>query len=175
MSTMMWTAPQVDRTRPPTVGDERALLDGFLDWNRQTLLWKCSGLTADQLKIVAAPSTLTLLGLVRHLTDVEQWWFNVRAAGQPEHPLYGTDENPDGDFDDIAGADAEADIAAYRAQWQASRDAVAPLSLDHTFWHPRYEKQISVRWVYLHMLEEYARHNGHADLIRERIDGATGE
>jgi uncharacterized damage-inducible protein DinB len=157
------------------MGDERALLEAFLDWNRQTLLWKCSGLTADQLKTAAAPSTLTLHGLVRHLTDVEQWWFNVRAAGQPEHALYCTDESPDGDFDDIAGADPEADIAAFRAQWQESRDAVAALSLDHTFWHPRYEKQISVRWVYLHMLEEYARHNGHADLIRERIDGATGQ
>ncbi len=176
MSGMTWTAPDIERIEPPLVGDERASLDGFLDYHRQTLLWKCSGLSAEQLRTAASPpSTVTLLGLLRHLTEVEHGWFSTRVTESPESLIYCTDENPDGDFDDIATADPGADYAAYLAECQRSRDVVANLSLDHTFIHPRRQTEMSLRWVYLHMIEEYARHNGHADLIREAIDGATGE
>jgi hypothetical protein len=173
---MTWTAPAVERVMEPRIGDERTILEGYLDWHRQTLLWKCSGLTAEQLKTASAPpSNLTLLGLVRHMTEVERWWFTVRVHGRSPSPVYCTDESPDGDFDDIAGADPEADIARFLAECQASRESIAGLPLEHSFLHPIRHQEMSLRWVTMHMLEEYARHNGHADLIRERIDGATGQ
>jgi len=172
---MTWVAPAVERVDEPTVGDERTILDGYLDWHRQTLLWKCAGLTADQLKTASAPpSNLTLLGLVRHMTEVERVWFTARVHEQPRIRVYCTDASPDGDFDDVADADPEADFALFLAECQASRESVAGVSLEHTFISPRTQREISLRWVYVHMVEEYARHNGHADLIRERIDGATG-
>jgi hypothetical protein len=176
---MIWTAPLIDpdRDRPfdAYTADERALLDAYLDYHRQTLLWKCSGLTEEQLKTASVePSNLTLLGLVRHLAEVERGWFRKWVAGLPVDPIYCSDANPDGDFDDVAGADAQADLARYVQECQAAREAVADLSLDFTFLSRR-SRQLSLRWVYLHMIEEYARHNGHADLIRERIDGTTGE
>jgi len=172
---MTWTAPQINRTNAPTVGDERTILEGYLDYHRQTLLAKCAGLTEEQLKTAAVPpSNLTLLGLVRHMADVERWWFR-RFPGEDLPSRYSSATNQDGDFDDVAGADPAADFAAFDEECQASRQAAAKLSLDQTF--PRRRPpagEISVRWIYVHMIQEYARHNGHADLIRERIDGATG-
>ena len=170
-----WTAPPANRLDEPTTGPERAMLQGWLDWHRQTLLAKCAGLTAEQLRTASAdPSNLTLLGLVRHLTEVERAWFVVRAAGlEPSDDLYNSEDNVDGDLDDVAGADAEANLAVFRAELATADKAVADLPLEHEFTHRH--RQISLRWVYLHMIEEYARHNGHADLIRERIDGATGD
>jgi hypothetical protein len=173
---MTWTAPEVTRVRPLQTGDERASLESFLDHHRDTLHHKCAGLTAEQLKLASTePSTLTLLGLVRHMSEVEHSWFSVRVAGQPPQPIYCTDEDPDGDFDLVADADPAADFATHHREIELSKAAAAELPLDHTFFHPRYQVDLSLRWVYLHMIEEYARHNGHADLLRERIDGATGE
>ncbi|MEN3304068.1 MAG: hypothetical protein V7603_270 [Micromonosporaceae bacterium] len=173
---MTWTAPEAHRVDTPERVDERASLDSFLDYHRQTLLWKCSGLTADQLKSrTVGSSKLALLGLVRHLTEVERSWFRQRFAGEQVEDLYFTEEHPDADFDDLETADAEADFAAYAAEIEACRKAVAGRGLDETFVHPRRGIEMSLRWIYLHMIEEYARHNGHADLIREAIDGATGE
>jgi uncharacterized damage-inducible protein DinB len=173
---MDWTAPSITRTEPPESSDERSSLDGFLDFHRQTLLWKCSGLTGDQLRLRAVGSSnVSLLGLVRHLTDVERGWFRVRFAGEQLAFLHSTDDNLDGDFDDVDTADAEADYASYLAEIELCHTAVAGRGLDETFVHPRRGVEMSLRWVYLHMIEEYARHNGHADLIREAIDGATGE
>jgi uncharacterized damage-inducible protein DinB len=168
-----WTAPPAHRVPEPQTGPERAMLQGWLDWHRQTLLSKCAGLTAEQLKTASAPpSTLTLLGLVRHLALVEQSWI-ARATGTEERWVYGSDDNPDGDFDDVAGADAEADFGTYAAEVADADRKIADFGLDHEFSTPRGTK--SVRWVYLHLIEEYARHNGHADLLRERIDGTTGD
>ncbi|MFI6780771.1 DinB family protein [Micromonospora sp. NPDC050276] len=176
---MTWTAPKITRTPEPYVGDERTMLEGWLDYHRQTLLLKCAGLTAEQLKTPSVqPSGLTLLGLVRHLTEVERWWFRIRAAGEPLADLYNTDASPDGDLDDIADADAETDLATFTSEVAAVRAVAATLSLDDTFLRRRRDgsaDEMNVRWVYVHMIEEYARHNGHADLIRERIDGVTGE
>ncbi|MFI1989381.1 DinB family protein [Actinoplanes sp. NPDC020271] len=171
-----WTAPEAHRTTEPLTGDERPMLQGWLDWHRQTLLHKCAGLTAEQLRTAAVePSNLSLLGLVRHMAEVERWWFRNRVcqdAGATE--IYCTDDNKDADFDDVAGADAEADFATYREEVRLADAAVAGLPLDHEFPGTKVPS-ISLRWVYLHMIEEYARHNGHADLIRERVDGVTGD
>jgi hypothetical protein len=170
-----WIAPEAHRASEPMTGDERAMLEGWLDWHRQTLLGKAAGLTAEQLKLAAVePSNLTLLGLIRHMTEVERSWFRTRAAGQDVGDVYCTPDNIDGDFDDVADADAEANRAAFLAEIELARQAVAALPLDHEFSTPR-TAAISLRWAYLHMIEEYARHNGHADLLRERIDGATGD
>ena len=107
------------------------------------------------------------------MSEVERAWFRTRAAGLSLDALYCSEQDRDGDFDHVADADAGQDLATYAAECQAADQAVRQRSLDDTFEHR--EKQISLRWVYLHMIEEYARHNGHADLLRERIDGATGD
>ncbi|GAA5062085.1 DinB family protein [Nocardia callitridis] len=168
-----WIAPEVDSIRTPRTGDERTLLRSWLDQHRRTLLRKCAGLDGDALVLrSAAPSTLSLLGLVRHLTEDERGWFRIAAAGQPLDYLYCSEGNVDGDIDDADPAAAEANFATYRSEVELADAAVADLSLEHVFqWH---DTDFSVRWVYQHMIEEYARHNGHADILRERIDGATG-
>jgi uncharacterized damage-inducible protein DinB len=170
-----WTAPEAHRVTEPHTGDERLMLQGWLDWHRQTLLSKCAGLTTEQLRTASAePSNLTLLGLVRHMTEVERSWFRVRAAGLTDlTDVYCTPDNQDGDFDDVATADAEANHAAFAEELRLADEAVAGLPLEHEF--QGRTGRISLRWVYLHMIEEYARHNGHADLLRERIDGTTGD
>jgi len=169
------TTPKDDRTEPPLVGDERALLEAFLDFHRQTLLWKSAELTPDQLRLRPVPTTnLSLLGLVRHLADVERSWFRRGVAGEDAPPIFYTEQELDLDIDPPPDADPDADVAVYRAEVAACRAAVRDRGLDDTFVSRR-GHTISLRWVYLHMIEEYARHNGHADLIREAIDGATGE
>ena len=174
MPRMTWTAPDVDRRHEPYVADERAMLQGWLDYHRDTLLLKCQGLTGDQLVARSVePSTLSLLGLVRHMAAVERSWFH-RAAGVAHDDLYYSDDSPDGDFDDGTPESAEADFATFRAECEKADRVAADLPLDHTFTTTR-GRVISLRWVYTHMIEEYARHNGHADLLRERLDGATGD
>jgi hypothetical protein len=174
---MTWTAPQVERGDPLYLADERTSLQEFLDYHRQTLLWKCSGLTGGQLAARPIPgSALSLLGLVRHLAYVQRVWLRKRAAGQADlDDLYCTPEAPDADFDLATAADAEADFAVFASECAAADVAVAARSLDDTFVHPGLTVAINLRWVYTHLIEEFARHNGHADLIREQIDGATGE
>ena len=163
------------RHDPETTGDERATLTGFLDYHRGTLEWKCAGLTPEQLaRRAIPPSTLSLLGLVRHLADVERSWFRERFAGEDVPDLFGLRDNPGADFLGTADADPAADIALLRGEIEAVKETVRDRGLDETLTSPSGEVY-TLRWVYLHMIEEYARHNGHADLIRERIDGATGE
>jgi hypothetical protein len=173
---MAWTAPDVDRPDPTPVNAERAALEDWLRYHRQTLLFKCAGLSAEQLKTASVePSKLTLLGLVRHMADVERTWFQRRFAGRDIGGLFWSDDDPDGDFDNVADADVGADFATYHAECDAADAAAAGHGLDETFLHTRTGERFDLRWVYLHMIEEYARHNGHADLIRERIDGAVGD
>jgi len=172
---MPWTAPEATRQSAPYIADERQMLEAWLDFHRQTLLGKCAGLTAEQLRLCAAPpSSLSLLGLVRHMTDVERGWFRRRVGGADIPFLYSSEADPDGDFDNVAEADAENDLAAYRREIELAREATAGHGLDETFRHELRDADVSVRWAYVHMVEEYARHNGHADLLRERIDGETG-
>jgi hypothetical protein len=167
------TAPPDTRREPPETGDERAMLDGFLDFHRETLRWKCAELTDEQLRSYSVRSSaLTLLGLVRHITEVERWWFLPFVGAEPE-PIYFTDEKPNDDFDALDTVPPADVFDRWAAEVERIRAAVAPIGLDTEF--VRRGRPFSLRWVYLHMIEEYARHNGHADLIREGIDGVTGE
>jgi len=151
------------------------MLEAWLDFHRQTLLWKCSGLTAEQLRVRAVePSNLSLLGLVRHMADVERIWFRSRFAGQDVGWLFRSDSDPDGAFNDTDAADPEQDFATFVREVDLARAAARGRGLDETFIHPRRKTELNLRWVYVHMIEEYARHNGHADLLRERLDGMTG-
>jgi hypothetical protein len=177
MMNMTWTAPQPDRPGEPFVADERTMLEGWLDWHRGTLLHKCAGLTGQQLAQASTPpSNLSLLGLVRHMADVERTWFRRRVRGEQVAPLYAhPDGRPGAAFGPLDPDRAEEAFATLTAEWHACRAAVAGIPLEQTFTHERTGDTMSLRWVYVHMIEEYARHNGHADLIRERIDGATGE
>ena len=172
----MWTAPPVHRRPEPLLGDERAMLEQWLDYHRDTLLIKCSGLTGAQLAERAAPpSTLSLLGLVRHLADVERSWFRRRFAGADAPPIFYSDADPDGDLQGGTSDEAPAYFVALAAEVAAARAAVVGRSLDEEFTDVRDGSVRNLRWIYVHMIEEYARHNGHADLLRERIDGATGD
>ena len=174
---MTWTAPEVKRNDPDRISDERTALQQWLDYQRTTLLKKCSGLTAEQLKQRAVPpSRLSLLGLVRHMTEVERWWFRMHAAQEDLKFPY----DPDSvglDFEDIDDADAAANLAAFPEECALSDEAARNMGLDDVVPsrgdHP--DRTRDIRWIYVHMIEEYARHNGHADLLREAIDGVTGD
>jgi uncharacterized damage-inducible protein DinB len=179
MTENSWTAPAVDRPQGPDVAEERVAVEGLLDYHRATLLWKCAGLTGDQLKARAVPpSTMSLLGLVRHMADVERSWFRRRVAGEDIAALYWRDDSPDADFDEVADADPAADFAAYHAEVDAARAVMTGRGYDDTFVNRRRdgtEELVDLRALMLHMIEEYARHNGHADLLRECVDGTTGD
>jgi uncharacterized damage-inducible protein DinB len=168
-----WKAPEITRGHAePHVGGERVMLEGWLEWHRATLLSKCAGLNAEQLARQAIPpSNLSLLGLIRHLAQVERGWFRRRIGGEDLPRIY----PPGGaDFDAADPSGAESDYATLLAEMQACRTATASIDLDEEFVMEAWGRTVSARWIYVHMIEEYARHNGHADLLRERIDGARG-
>lgn len=164
-----------DRVDPPRIAEEKASLAAYLDFYRATLAAKCEGLTAEQLnERSVSPSTMSLHGLVRHLAGVERWWFRINFAHEDVPMLFYSDEEPDLDFDGLAD-DPAADLAIWRAECEQSRRVVDAAGLDDTApmimgAHDRF----SLRWLMLRMISEYAQHCGHADLLRERIDGATG-
>jgi hypothetical protein len=161
-----------ERTEPEGLSDERGLLEGWLDYYRATLLAKCEGLSAEQLVTRSCePSPLSLLGLVRHLTEMERV-YGHRLADRNIGLLYCTDENEDGDFEAATAAGAAADIETFREHCARTRQIMASHQLDDTFGK---KNSHSLRWFYQYLIKEYARHLGHADLLRERIDGATGE
>jgi hypothetical protein len=169
-----WTAPEFARQDEPFTGPERPMLEGFLDRYRASLLLRCSGLTAGQLaERSVPPSSLSLLGIVRHLTDVERTYFRRRWGGEQIDDYYSTPERPDGAFDDVDPARARRDLGRLVAEQDAARRAVAGLSLEQVFTSERWG-EMSLRWVLTHLIAEYAAHCGQADLIRERIDGRTG-
>ncbi|MQA12347.1 MAG: DUF664 domain-containing protein [Pseudonocardiaceae bacterium] len=165
-----------DRRGPvPLVGDERAILPAFLDWHRETFALKCAGVGRERLsERSVAPSRLSLHGLIRHLAGVERWWFRVQFAGEAVPLLYYSDDDPDQDFEHLDGDVAEA-VAVWRTECERARKIIANASsLDETGIHRASGAPIVLRRILVHMIAEYARHNGHADLLRERIDGATG-
>ncbi len=167
-----------DRIYPPFVADERTMLDAWLDFQRATLLAKCEGLDGAQLRTRSVPpASLSLLGLVRHMSEVERSWFRRTLAGENAPPMYYSPDNEDGDFDDVDQADVAADFVAFRAEVDACRAVAATYADLDTIAavKRRGVHAVSLRWIYVHMIEEYARHNGHADLLRERIDGRTGD
>ncbi|MCH5671990.1 DinB family protein [Streptomyces gilvus] len=163
-----------DRFGGPATGDERAMIVTMLDAQRATLRLKCSGLGPELAQRSVSPSSLSLLGLVRHLADVERRWFRAVLAGHDVELRFSSAVVPEGDFDG-------ADPASVAESWAAWHDEVAFAEAFVTAaphldveGHDAWRGTVSLRWVLLHMIEEYARHNGHADLIRERIDGAVG-
>jgi uncharacterized damage-inducible protein DinB len=162
------------RPVPLFAGDERAMLESWLDHHRATLALKCAGLDDAQVRIAAAePSRLTLLGLVQHAAEVERNWFRRIAGGQDLPPVY---EDGTGFTLDPERGLGEAH-AVWRREIARGRDLCAGRPLDGTGRiadGPLAGTEVSLRWVLIHVIEEYARHNGHADLLRERIDGVTG-
>lgn len=172
---MTWIAPPIEVPTPPRPADERSSLDGFLDRHRALLLHKCAGLTGEQLARRPVPSSkLSLLGLVRHLTEGDRIWFRWRFAGEDVEPLYESDEHPQGPFDLVDPARAEADLATFRTETATIKTLLTGRSLDERATFGRDRRVTDLRWVYQHMIEEYAQHNGHADIIRELIDAEPG-
>ena len=163
------------RVEPPLVGDEREILVAFLDWHRETFALKCAGVPDERLsEMVIPPSALSLHGLLRHLAGVERWWFRVQFAGEDVPLLYYSDDDPDQDFESLDGRVGEA-LAVWREECARSREIVAgAASLSELGTRVKDGEPISLRRILVLMIAEYARHNGHADLLRERIDGATG-
>lgn len=170
---MTWSAPAVERPNGSLTAPERDLLQGYLDFYRSTLLVKCAGLTPDQLaERPSVPSNLSLLGLIRHLTKVERIWFRIHFADQPAEPLFAPELGKDADFELIDPAAAQAAYEALIAEWKLSDEAAAGRSLDDRFSFGGTES--TLRMIYIHLIGEYARHCGHADLVREQLDGTTG-
>ncbi|MFB8085624.1 DinB family protein [Streptomyces sp. NPDC055992] len=170
---MTWTAPDATRTPGSLVADERETLTGYLNWFRSTLLQKCAGLTGEQLaERTVTPSNLTLLGLLRHMAKVERTWFRERFGGQELAPMYDPAKGKDADFEDLDPAAAAGDYARLVEECRLADEIIAGASLDDTFTHNG--ELFSLRLVHVHMIGEYARHIGHADLVRERLDGVTG-
>jgi len=164
----------VERVEPPLVAHEREMLEAWLDFHRATLAVKCAGLTDGQLRARAVPpASLSLLGLVRHMAEGEHQWFTMVLGGEQIRYPYYTEDNPDADFDDVDGADVAEAFETWRSACASARGwAAAAPSLDVT--GTQDGREFSLRWIMVHMIEEYARHNGHADLLRQRIDGAVG-
>ena len=170
-----------ERPEPPPQPDERTALESFLDYFRATLRWKAEGLTDDQARTASvAPSIMSIAGLLRHMAEVERHWFQMYLRGDAEDRLF-WHLGPDADFE-VSGSVTLADcLAVYDREIATSRAIAAERHLDGLAalndldrgegfdWQP------NLRWIMVHMIEEYARHAGHADLIRERIDGVTGD
>ena len=170
---MTWTAPTPEPADGPLTGPDRPMLEGFLGWQRTTLLNVCAGLTGEQLAQRPLPSSnLSLLGLLRHAAKVERTWLRQRAAGEDVEPFYDPDLGPQHDFDHLDPAEAEDAVRLLREEWLDADVAVAAMSFDDTF--DVHGEEWSLRMVYVHLIAEYARHNGHADLLREALDGVTG-
>ena len=164
-----------ERVVAPAIADERTTLTGFLDFQRATLERKCAGLSDDQLRERAVPpSQLSLLGIVRHMAEVERNWFRTVLEGAEMETIFWPPLDWQRTFRELDQASTAESFAIWRAECAHSRALVtAAPSLEVTGW--RRGEQIGLRWVLTHMIEEYARHNGHADLIRQAIDGAVGE
>jgi uncharacterized damage-inducible protein DinB len=165
----------VERPDPPRSGTEREMLRAFLDFHRATLAMKCEGLTDQELRSRSMPpSTLTLLGLVRHMAEVERTWFR-RVIGGEDVPLVWS---PEGDFQaayDATSSTRSEAFAVWETEVARAREIEAgAASLDIMGHQPRWNEDVSLRFVMLHMIHEYARHNGHADFLREGVDGTVG-
>jgi uncharacterized damage-inducible protein DinB len=171
------------RIEPPPAGDELAVLTGFLDYQRATLAWKTRGLDAEGLQVTVAASTMTLGGLLKHLAFVEEIWLSRRFLGRGWSATFADvdwDDDPDWEWHSAAQDSPEQLHALWSAAVDRSRAVVAGAVADGGL------DRLAVvgspdgttpclRWILVHLIEEYARHNGHADLIREWIDGEVGE
>ena len=166
------TDPRID---PPLEADELTTLTTFLDFNRETLAFKCDGLTADQLRERAIPpSSLSLIGLVRHMAEVERNWFRPVLADEEMQTIFAPGVDWEAAFRNAATADVDEAFSTWRTECDHSRTLVAASPALETR-GLRGGHWFTLRYVLTHMIEEYARHNGHADLLRECLDGTTGE
>ncbi len=172
------------RPEPPLAADETDTVLGFLEYQRATLAWKCSGLKAAGLRATVGPSSMSLGGLLKHLAHVEDLWFSQRLNGEDPAPPWDTVDwkaDPDWDWHSAAGDSPEQLRTLWEDAVARSRslvaEALAEGGLDRSAaWiDDWYGEAPSLRWIVCHMVEEYARHNGHADLLRESVDGLTGE
>ena len=170
-----------ERPEPPPQPDERTALESFLDYFRATLRWKADGLTDEQARAATVePSIMSIAGLLRHMAEVERHWFQMYLRGDAMDRLF-WHIGPDTDFEVPATVTLAESLALYDREVAMSREIAAAYALDDLAalndldrgidfdWRP------NLRWIMVHMIEEYARHAGHADLIRERIDGVTGD
>ncbi|MCA9835069.1 MAG: DinB family protein [Thermomicrobiales bacterium] len=163
------------RLRPPFHGDEKSTTHGFLEFQRETLLWKCAGLSEEQLRARPTSSSLTLLGLVKHLAFVERQWFQYVMAGRDVYIPWHHD-NSDADFRIEPDDTGEGIIDFYKKETALSDEIIGYYGMDDlAAWYQDDERRRSLRWIMGHMLEETARHCGHADIIRETLDGMVGE
>lgn len=170
---MTWTSPAPAPVDGPMTGAERPILEGMLAHQRRTLLAVCEGLTAEQLATrPLSTSNLSLLGLVRHLAKVERIWLRKRVAAEDVEHLHAFEARDDTDFNRLDPAEAPGAVDQLRDEWAMADRAVAGIDLDHVI--DVHGDEMSLRMVYVHLVQEYARHNGHADLLREAIDGTTG-
>jgi uncharacterized damage-inducible protein DinB len=169
----------MERIDPQPAADERTSLEEFLDYERATLLGKTAGLDADQLRTPIATSDLTLAGLLKHLALVEDNWIQVRFLGLPELEPWASvdwDADPNWEFRTALQDDPEELRQLYRAAGERSRRGVAGRAPDELSVGRDHDgHQWTLRWILTHLIEETARHNGHADLLREAVDGVVGE
>jgi hypothetical protein len=156
-----------------STGTEREVLEAFLDFYRGVVVRKLRGVSGTEARRRLVPSDTTLLGIVKHLAGVESDWFQRRLDQQPVPRLTGGGGYPDESWSIGDGESVESVIAGYEESCARSRDAAARYELDDAVPHPRLGR-VSLRWIYVHMIEETARHAGHADILREQLDGATG-
>ncbi|MDX3498418.1 DinB family protein [Streptomyces turgidiscabies] len=169
---------QAPRSEPAQNADERTMLEGWLDYHRQTLPWKCEGLTDSQLRTASVePSELSLMGLVRHMAEVERSWFRRVLVAEDAGPIYYSEEDRDGEFHLTEADTWEEAYGTWQAEIGIARRNASGFGLDDLSkgMNRRGDEPFNLRWIYTHMIEEYARHNGHADLLRERVDGTTGD
>lgn len=165
----------IQRPRPPFHGDEKSTAHGFLDFQRQTLLWKCSDLSEEQLQTHPTSSSLSLLGLVKHLAYVERQWFQYVMAGRDVYIPWHHDNN-DTDFHIEPEETVSGILDFYKAETALSDEIINYYGMDDlASWYQDDDRRRSLRWIMGHMLEETARHCGHADIIRETLDGTVGE
>jgi uncharacterized damage-inducible protein DinB len=156
-----------------STGSERDVLEAFLDWHRQVLVRKAMGISEEEARRHRVPSSTTLAGLVKHMIGVERGWFQRTLAGRPVEEI-GTNVGGGADSWELAGNETvESLVGEYQRTCDQSRQTAAKFSLDDAVPHRRLG-QVSLRWIYVHMIEETARHVGHADILREQTDGATG-
>ena len=166
----------IERQTPALNVDERTTLESWLEFYRSTLVLKCEGLDDAALRTAAAqPSALSLQGLIQHMAEVERNWFRRVLVGEKAPSIYeqkAEESDHDGGFDVSEKTSFLAAVATWQEEVAHARANCAARQLDQT--SPFMGSEVSLRWIYVHMIGEYARHSGHADLIRENLDGATG-
>ncbi len=163
----------IERVKAPQTGPEKEMLCAFLDYGRATILWKIAGLSDEDLRRVIVPSGWSLLGLVKHLSMVESWWFETQMAGGDVRFPY-VDSDPNSDFRIEPHETTDEIVSRFEQMVEISRGITTGADLDDET-KGRERPGRSLRWVLLHLIEEYSRHNGHADVVRELIDGSVGD